>query len=110
MNKQELEEIVRADSFSWIKIKKFNENPETDHEIEYRYENLLDHHKTETSFLIGKCRELAARILELENENNKFETLKGDIKLTLQSCGHYQLPSMYGDECTDCANKKRGFY
>jgi hypothetical protein len=34
------------------------------------YCELLNHHKTETEFLINKCRELATELLKYKNENN----------------------------------------
>jgi len=61
MNKKGLEEII--ESYSWIKVKKFDTKVRPDDEYEYIYEGLVDHHKKETEFLINKCRELAKELI-----------------------------------------------
>lgn len=71
MNKEELQQIADQSNFTWIKVRKFNnEDYATDVE---ELMSLKIHHKTETTFLINKCRELAARIIELQEENMKIK-------------------------------------
>ena len=67
MEKEDLEKII--ENYSWIKVKKYNEvstwSYDWDEEagVEH-YKELLNHHKTETEFLINKCRELATELLK----------------------------------------------
>ena len=62
MEKQELETIIN--SYSWIKVKRFDEVLRPDDDVDVMYVGLVEHHKEETEFLIKKCRELAALLLE----------------------------------------------
>jgi predicted Rossmann-fold nucleotide-binding protein len=63
MTTKEIEEILN--SYSWIKVKRFDPNPRKitfiDPGDQYKesYRELEKHHKEETEFLIKKCRELA---------------------------------------------------
>lgn len=64
--RNELEKIIN--SYKWIKVKKFE--PENFKEKTYKvedyekaYDDLLEHHKQETEFLIDKCRSLAKELL-----------------------------------------------
>ena len=67
---EELQEIL--DSYKWIKVRTYHEadprNPCT--ECKYEYFDLVKHHKEETEFLINKCRELAKKLKNKENEKN----------------------------------------
>ena len=63
--RKHLEKIIN--SHKWIKVKKFE--PKSFDEIDVRgykeaYNELLEHHKEETEFLIDKCRTLAKDLLE----------------------------------------------
>lgn len=62
---EESELKAMADSYSWIKVKRFDPNI-YDYATDYEtlYEDLLEHHKKETEFLINKCRELALKVLD----------------------------------------------
>jgi hypothetical protein len=57
----EVDQILDENSFKWIKVKRYTEadprNPNID--WKYEYNDLVNHHKSETEFLIKKCRELA---------------------------------------------------
>ena len=65
MRRDEISFIAHGD-YSWIKVKSYKEedlkNPEV--EWKYAYEELANHHKKETEFLIAKCKELAKQLLE----------------------------------------------
>lgn len=67
---EELQEIL--DSYKWIKVRAYREaelhNPCIDWKSEYS--DLINHHKNETEFLINKCRELAKKLKNKENEKN----------------------------------------
>ncbi len=56
MSEDEIDEILN--SYSWIKVKKFN-LMELGDTFEEQYEGLMEHHIEETTFLINKVRELA---------------------------------------------------
>jgi hypothetical protein len=59
---EEAELKAMADSYDWIKVKKY----EDDDSLIWleRYKKLEEHHKAETEFLINKCRELALKVLD----------------------------------------------
>ena len=67
---EELQEILY--SYKWIKVNRYREADLRDPYVEWRheYECLSKHHKTETEFLINKCRELATKLINKENEKN----------------------------------------
>ena len=64
-DKKHLEKIIN--SYKWIKVKKFEPKSPNDHldfrEYKEAYNELLEHHKEETEFLINKCRTLAKELL-----------------------------------------------
>lgn len=65
MNPDYLKEIL--ESYSWIKVGQHTYYE--DNGIEANYDDLKEHHKKETEFLINKCRELASELLkEYERE------------------------------------------
>jgi len=45
-------------------------------EWKYEYQSLARHHKTETEFLINKCRELALKLINKENEKTYSEIIE----------------------------------
>ncbi len=66
MGNKELEEIASG-GYSWIKIKRGPREQEAQNpclEWKDEYFTLLEHHKTETNFLIAKCQELAKELLK----------------------------------------------
>ncbi len=88
MNKEQLEEIVSADSFKWIKIKRFDpkcffsEDGGQDTSLQYQY--LRKHHDQESNYLINTCRELAGQVLkqagDLKNQTQTIKTHQETIK------------------------------
>lgn len=60
--KEQLAKIVNPEDFSWIKVKKY-EDDVTKSDLE-RLEALKEHHIKETTFLLNKCRELALALLD----------------------------------------------
>ncbi len=48
------------EGYSWIKVKKYDEVVSENKD----YNDLLSHHRKETEFLINKCRELAALLID----------------------------------------------
>lgn len=71
MEKEHLQNILEG--FTWIKVKKYEELTYVDEYDEINgslYCELLKHHKTETEFLINKCRELATELLKYKNETD----------------------------------------
>ena len=50
----ELDAIIEEDNYSWIKVKRLSDNA--------TFQELEDHHRKETEFLIAKCRELAGKL------------------------------------------------
>jgi hypothetical protein len=69
MKKDELDKILNPNDFTWIKVKrnsaKRKENPDG-HLGKTEFNDLLDHHEKETTFLINKCRELALELLKMK--------------------------------------------
>ena len=63
MTKKEIDEIL-SDSYSWIKVNKYEEVPSDNPMVEWgsEYKHLMKHHEKETGFLINKCKELAKHI------------------------------------------------
>ena len=58
MKFKDLEKIMDKNDYSWIKVKKFDEQDEASQE----YDVLKLHHEKETEFLLSKCRELAEKL------------------------------------------------
>jgi len=67
---EDLQEIL--DSYKWIKVRAYSEADLRNPCVEWKseYQSLARHHKTETEFLINKCRELALKLINKENEKN----------------------------------------
>ena len=67
---EDLQEIL--DSYKWIKVRAYRESDLRNPCVEWKseYQSLARHHKTETEFLINKCRELALKLINKENEKN----------------------------------------
>lgn len=55
LNKKEI-----LETYKWIKVHKYKDNPTLD--WEERYKNLETHHIEETNFLINKIREIVGNI------------------------------------------------
>lgn len=64
-----LEKIATERDYSWVKVKRLPE-PHTLEELE-------QHHRVETEFLIRVCRELAARLLKINTSSKIFRALRG---------------------------------
>lgn len=58
MTKDEINEILNT--FKWIKVKKYEDNPKLT--WEERYKVLEKHHLEETQFLINKIRSIVANL------------------------------------------------
>lgn len=74
ISNEDLTKIIN--SYSWIKIKKYEEEAPSNPNVDWRdsYFNLLKHHKEETEFLIGTCRNLSQELLdERPDYISKFE-------------------------------------
>lgn len=67
MTKEELDQILN--SFDWIKVRRFDETVSAMNAYdELKFRKLIQHHNSETDFLIKKVREMAQRIYELESQ------------------------------------------
>jgi len=51
--------MKRADDYTWIKVKRYQMDPNKS--WEERYRELEQHHEQETTFLINKIRELEGK-------------------------------------------------
>lgn len=68
MSEAEKKEIL--ETYNWIKVKKYNEESLSDGSVDWReaYEQLLNHHKKETDFLIKTVRKL---VVHIDTEDKK---------------------------------------
>lgn len=67
-----MESIAQEGNYSWIKVKRYVDDPSLT--WEERYRKLEEHHQKETEFLIKTCRELACQILQLSISEQKNAT------------------------------------
>lgn len=60
--KNELDEMLSG--YSWIKVKRYDASLSLTDDVVSKYNELLEHHKNETEFLVEKCREFAKELFE----------------------------------------------
>ena len=65
MTDLELEEITN--SHKWVKVKGYN-IPNKPNDWRLQHELLVIHHRKETEFLIGKCKELAQELIDTKKQ------------------------------------------
>lgn len=84
----ELECMTHDDDFSWVKVKRYDEDPHED--IHSAFDRLDTHHVEETKFLIGVVRKLAG---QLQYTKHELRELRRDeqrlwTKIEFEQRGH----------------------